>query len=122
MQKRWSSELADARNTRTMNHWGSVREANVWFLRVLACFSHLFVVVPEKIDPLNQFVYHDLRPTLNRRPHPWGLLITFIELIKNGRYQFWQLVLQNHGVLGMGSPQSSQLGLQLVSVCFKMVE
>ena len=56
MQKRWSSELADARNTRTMNHWGSLREANVWFLRVLACFSHLFVVVPEKIDPLNQFV------------------------------------------------------------------
>eukprot|EP00879_Flechtneria_rotunda_P010377 GHRR01010853.1.p1 GENE.GHRR01010853.1~~GHRR01010853.1.p1 ORF type:complete len:778 (+),score=325.49 GHRR01010853.1:1459-3792(+) len=24
------------------------------------------------------------------RPHPWGLLITFIELIKNQRYQFWQ--------------------------------
>ena len=23
------------------------------------------------------------------RPHPWGLLITFIELIKNSRYQFW---------------------------------
>jgi len=23
------------------------------------------------------------------RPHPWGLLITFIELIKNQRYQFW---------------------------------
>ncbi|KAM1157155.1 hypothetical protein FF1_027788 [Malus domestica] len=23
------------------------------------------------------------------RPHPWGLLITFIELIKNPRYQFW---------------------------------
>ena len=23
------------------------------------------------------------------RPHPWGLLITFIELIKNKRYQFW---------------------------------
>eukprot|EP00656_Telonema_subtile_P027860 TRINITY_DN3003_c0_g7_i1.p1 TRINITY_DN3003_c0_g7~~TRINITY_DN3003_c0_g7_i1.p1 ORF type:complete len:2243 (-),score=499.30 TRINITY_DN3003_c0_g7_i1:111-6839(-) len=26
------------------------------------------------------------------RPHPWGLLITFIELIKNPRYNFW-----NHG-------------------------
>jgi CCR4-NOT transcription complex subunit 1 len=26
------------------------------------------------------------------RPHPWGLLITFIELIKNPRYKFW-----NHG-------------------------
>jgi CCR4-NOT transcription complex subunit 1 len=23
------------------------------------------------------------------RPHPWGLLITFIELIKNDRYKFW---------------------------------
>ena len=23
------------------------------------------------------------------RPHPWGLLITFIELIKNQRYSFW---------------------------------
>jgi len=22
------------------------------------------------------------------RPHPWGLLITFIELVKNGRYKF----------------------------------
>ena len=24
------------------------------------------------------------------RPHPWGLLITFIELIKNPRYAFWR--------------------------------
>ncbi|MES1917405.1 MAG: CCR4-NOT transcription complex subunit 1, partial [Cercozoa sp. M6MM] len=24
-----------------------------------------------------------------QRPHPWGLLITFIELIKNQRYDFW---------------------------------
>ncbi|KAI8000174.1 CCR4-NOT transcription complex subunit 1 [Camellia lanceoleosa] len=23
------------------------------------------------------------------RPHPWGLLITFIELIKNPKYNFW---------------------------------
>merc|ERR1712066_865470 len=23
------------------------------------------------------------------RPHPWGLLITFVELIKNRRYAFW---------------------------------
>ncbi|CAJ0837351.1 117_t:CDS:1, partial [Entrophospora sp. SA101] len=23
------------------------------------------------------------------RPHPWGLLITFIELIKNPLYNFW---------------------------------
>jgi len=24
------------------------------------------------------------------RPHPWGLLVTFIELIKNPRYAFWK--------------------------------
>lgn len=24
------------------------------------------------------------------RPHPWGLLVTFIELIKNPSYKFWQ--------------------------------
>ena len=24
------------------------------------------------------------------RPHPWGLLITFIELIKNPTFNFWQ--------------------------------
>ena len=24
------------------------------------------------------------------RPHPWGLLVTFIELIKNPRYNFWK--------------------------------
>jgi CCR4-NOT transcription complex subunit 1 len=23
------------------------------------------------------------------RPHPWGLLVTFIELIKNTSYKFW---------------------------------
>lgn len=23
------------------------------------------------------------------RPHPWGLLITFIQLIKNPQYHFW---------------------------------
>jgi CCR4-NOT transcription complex subunit 1 len=24
------------------------------------------------------------------RPHPWGLLVTFIELIMNQRYRFWE--------------------------------
>jgi CCR4-NOT transcription complex subunit 1 len=24
------------------------------------------------------------------RPHPWGLLITFLELVKNPRYEFWK--------------------------------
>lgn len=35
----------------------------------------------------------DFRVLLERlivnRPHPWGLLITFIELIKNPAFKFW---------------------------------
>jgi len=30
-----------------------------------------------------------LERVIVNRPHPWGLLITFIELIKNQRYGFW---------------------------------
>lgn len=29
------------------------------------------------------------------RPHPWGLLITFIELIKNPQYEFWKQPFTN---------------------------
>ncbi len=31
-----------------------------------------------------------LERLMAHRPHPWGLLITFIELIKNPRYNFWK--------------------------------
>merc|ERR1712194_995286 len=30
-----------------------------------------------------------LERLITQRPHPWGLLITFIELIKNAKYKFW---------------------------------
>ena len=30
-----------------------------------------------------------LERLITQRPHPWGLLITFIELIKNAKYAFW---------------------------------
>jgi len=30
-----------------------------------------------------------LERLLANRPHPWGLLITFIELLKNPKYKFW---------------------------------
>ncbi len=30
-----------------------------------------------------------LERLVGHKPHPWGLLITFIELVKNQRYQFW---------------------------------
>lgn len=43
--------------------------------------------------PQNELKEQITRVLLERlivhRPHPWGLLITFIELIKNPRYDFW---------------------------------
>jgi len=30
-----------------------------------------------------------LERIITQRPHPWGLLVTFIELIKNSKYEFW---------------------------------
>lgn len=55
------------------------------------------------------------------RPHPWGLLITFIELIKNPRYTFWQhsftrcapeieRVFESVARSCMGQPQAQQQG------------
>merc|ERR1712226_6834 len=43
---------------------------------------------------INEFVKEQItRVMLERllvnRPHPWGLLVTFIELMQNPRYNFW---------------------------------
>jgi CCR4-NOT transcription complex subunit 1 len=53
---------------------------------------HLFV---ESKGPQEQTIQEQItRVLLERlivnRPHPWGLLITFIELVKNPRYEFWK--------------------------------
>ncbi|WKA05432.1 hypothetical protein VitviT2T_023400 [Vitis vinifera] len=40
-------------------------------------------IIPEQITRVL------LERLIVSRPHPWGLLITFIELIKNPRYNFW---------------------------------
>ena len=40
------------------------------------------------------FQMQTLRVLLERlvvnRPHPYGLLVTFIELLRNGKYAFWE--------------------------------
>lgn len=45
------------------------------------------------------------------RPHPWGLLITFIELIKNPRYNFW-----NHGFTRC-APEVERLFVSVARSC-----
>ena len=47
----------------------------------------LFADSPEAVK--EQVTRVLLERLIVHRPHPWGLLITFIELIKNPRYAFW---------------------------------
>jgi CCR4-NOT transcription complex subunit 1 len=48
----------------------------------------LFQDAPEELIQ-EQITRVLLERLIAHRPHPWGLLITFIELIKNPRYDFW---------------------------------
>ena len=51
---------------------------------ILFLFSEAkFAIIQEQITRVL------LERLIVNRPHPWGLLITFIELIKNPRYNFW---------------------------------
>jgi CCR4-NOT transcription complex subunit 1 len=50
----------------------------------------LFLFVEAKSDIIQEQITRVLLERLIvHRPHPWGLLITFIELIKNPVYNFW---------------------------------
>jgi CCR4-NOT transcription complex subunit 1 len=56
-----------------------------WFISL---FLHLFMEIKNELFSeiatrvlLERFIVH--------RPHPWGALVTFIELLRNPRYGFW---------------------------------
>lgn len=48
----------------------------------------LFAEAPQEVVQ-EQITRVLLERVIVNRPHPWGLLITFIELIKNPQYRFW---------------------------------
>ncbi|XP_077245049.1 uncharacterized protein LOC143885003 isoform X2 [Tasmannia lanceolata] len=53
-------------------------------------FMLLYLFVEAKQEIIQEQITRVLLERLIvNRPHPWGLLITFIELIKNRRYNFW---------------------------------
>jgi len=58
-------------------------------------FSCVLLYLFAEANQANQEVIQEqitrvlLERLIVNRPHPWGLLITFIELIKNPRYNFW---------------------------------
>eukprot|EP01065_Artemidia_motanka_P045956 TRINITY_DN684_c5_g1_i1.p1 TRINITY_DN684_c5_g1~~TRINITY_DN684_c5_g1_i1.p1 ORF type:complete len:2450 (+),score=1075.99 TRINITY_DN684_c5_g1_i1:212-7561(+) len=61
---------------------------------------HLFMAdIPQEHGPDHKERQEQVQEQITRvllerlivnRPHPWGLLITFIELVKNPRYAFWK--------------------------------
>lgn len=51
---------------------------------------YLFFESNQEIIIQEQITRVLLERLIVNRPHPWGLLITFIELIKNPRYGFWK--------------------------------
>eukprot|EP01062_Namystynia_karyoxenos_P005844 TRINITY_DN1200_c0_g3_i2.p1 TRINITY_DN1200_c0_g3~~TRINITY_DN1200_c0_g3_i2.p1 ORF type:complete len:2607 (+),score=1039.35 TRINITY_DN1200_c0_g3_i2:857-7822(+) len=52
---------------------------------------HLFMQeLPNQEQVQEQITRVLLERLIVNRPHPWGLLITFIELVKNPRYSFWK--------------------------------
>lgn len=57
-----------------------------YFSRVLL---HLFLEASKELIQ-EQITRVLLERLIANRPHPWGLLITFIELIKNRSYNFWE--------------------------------
>jgi CCR4-NOT transcription complex subunit 1 len=61
------------------------RHCLVFVSQVSCSFWHAQEIIQEQITRVL------LERLIVNRPHPWGLLITFIELIKNPRYNFWQL-------------------------------
>ncbi|KAL9650796.1 hypothetical protein ABK040_001846 [Willaertia magna] len=50
---------------------------------------HLFLEMADKDNVQDQITRVLIERLIAHRPHPWGLLITFIELVKNSRYKFW---------------------------------
>ena len=63
--------------------------SHTWFFS--SVLLHLFLhVAPCVLEVVQEFITRVLVERLIiTRPHPWGLLITFIELVKNGKYEFW---------------------------------
>ena len=50
---------------------------------------HLFCECADDALVLEQITRVLLERLVVNRPHPWGLMITFIELVQNPRYDFW---------------------------------
>ncbi|CAD7952837.1 unnamed protein product [Amoebophrya sp. A25] len=66
------------------NHLRFPNKHTHYFSRTLL---YLFIVAGEGIQEIITRVL--IERLIVHRPHPWGLLITFIELIKNPAYNFW---------------------------------
>ncbi|KAL4585826.1 hypothetical protein LXL04_010452 [Taraxacum kok-saghyz] len=51
---------------------------------------HFFIEIKEEVIQ-EQITRVLLERLITKAPHPWGLQVTFLELVKNNRYNFWSL-------------------------------
>ncbi|EGX43660.1 hypothetical protein AOL_s00215g396 [Orbilia oligospora ATCC 24927] len=57
---------------------------------LLSLFGHV-KGTPHELDIRQQITRVLLERLIVHRPHPWGLIITLLELLKNPSYEFWNL-------------------------------
>jgi len=60
--------------------------AHTHYFSCVVLYLFLKAPQPEIKEQLTRVLLERL---MVNRPHPWGLLVTFIELIKNPVYRFW---------------------------------
>lgn len=64
-----------------------MRKPRTQFVCVTTCLTYSIFVLHFVQEQITRVLLERL---IVNRPHPWGLLITFIELIKNPVYKFWE--------------------------------
>jgi CCR4-NOT transcription complex subunit 1 len=79
-------------------------------------FSFSYLHAFRQIGPMNDSIKSQIvRVLLERlvayRPHPWGLMITFMELIRNPEYRFW-----NQGIV-KSSPEIEKMFENVAKSC-----
>lgn len=73
-----------------------LRHPNSHTLYFSSALIHLFVTTPTKSPSSDDLIQQQIMRTLverlmTARPHPWGLIVTMLELIKNPEVNMWEL-------------------------------
>lgn len=74
-----------------VNHLRDPNSHTGFFSTVLLSFFNKSEGHPCEYDIRQQITRVLLERLIVHRPHPWGVIITLLELIKSQKYEFWNL-------------------------------